>query len=201
MKALSPELLLSAYAQGIFPMAHEDGEIYWYSPDPRTILPLDRLHVSQSLRRSIDRQHFDVRIDTAFAAVIKACAAPARGREETWISDEIITAYTRLHCLGYAHSVEVWIDDQLAGGLYGVSLRGLFAGESMFSRQRDSSKIALYYLVQRLQQGGYRLLDVQYLTPHLARLGAIEIPRTHYLALLRQALRIDASFKKESPNG
>jgi len=191
---LSPEVLLSAYAQGVFPMAHEDGRIHWYSPDPRAILPLDRLHVSHSLRRVIVHGQFTIRINSDFPAVIRACAAPAAGREETWISREIIEAYIDLHRLGFAHSVEAWLGDELAGGLYGVSLRGLFAGESMFSRQRDASKVALYHLVRRLRERGFRLLDVQFLTEHLARLGAIEIPRWQYRELLREALAVETQF-------
>lgn len=191
---LSPEVLLSAYARGIFPMAHEDGRVHWYSPDPRAILPFDRLHVSRSLRRVIVHGEFTIRVNSDFPAVMRACAAPAAGREETWISGEIVEAYVNLHRLGFAHSVEAWLGDELAGGLYGVSLRGLFAGESMFSRRRDASKVALYYLVRRLRERGFRLLDVQFLTEHLARLGAIEIPRRRYLALLREALAVEARF-------
>ncbi len=191
---LSPEALLSGYMQGAFPMAQPDGRIYWYSPDPRAILPLDGLHVSQSLRRVIHRGRFEVRFNTAFAEVVAACAAPAPGRPSTWISAEIAAAYTNLHRLGLAYSVETWLDGELAGGLYGVSLRGLFAGESMFSRQRDASKVALYYLVVRLRERGFELLDVQFQTPHLERLGAIEISRRHYLRLLRRALAADSRF-------
>ena len=191
---LTPEVLLSGYMEGIFPMAHDDGRIYWYAPNPRAILPLDGLHVSQSLRRVIHRGLFDVRFDTAFEAVIAACAAPAPGREETWISGEIQSAYIELHRLGFAHSVEAWVGEELVGGLYGVSIRGFFAGESMFSRRRDASKVSLYYLVQRLRARGFRLLDVQYTTPHLIRLGAIEVSRRAYLALLRQALAVETSF-------
>ena len=191
---LTPEVLLSGYMQGIFPMAHDDGRIHWYSPNPRAILPLDGLHVSQSLRRVIHRGLFDVRFDTAFEAVIAACAAPAPGRELTWISTEIQRAYIELHRLGFAHSVEAWVGNELAGGLYGVSIRGFFAGESMFSHRRDASKVALYYLVQRLRLRGFRLLDVQYVTAHLRRMGAVELPRRSYLAQLRQALAVATSF-------
>ncbi len=191
---LSPEVLLSAYMQGIFPMAHDDGRIYWHAPDPRAILPLDQLHVSHSLRRAIHHGGFETRFDTAFADVVAACAAPAPGREQTWINEEILAAYTHLHRLGFAHSVETWRDGELVGGLYGVSVRGLFAGESMFSRRRDASKVALYHLVLHLRERGFRLLDVQSQTPHLARLGAIEISRQRYLALLRQALAVDTRF-------
>lgn len=191
---LSPETLLSAYMQGAFPMAHEDGRIYWYAPDPRAVLPLDQLHISRSLHRTIRRGGYDVRVNTAFAAVMAACATPAPGREQTWISEEIIAAYVRLHHLGFAHSVESWDGDELAGGLYGVSIRGFFAGESMFSRQRDASKVALYHLVLRLRDRGFRLLDVQFQTPHLERLGAVEVSRRRYMALLRGALAVDTRF-------
>ena len=191
---LTPEVLLSGYMQGIFPMAHDDGRVYWYAPDPRAILPLDGLHVSQSLRRVIHRGLFEVRFNTAFEAVIAACAAPAPDREQTWISAEIQSAYVELHRLGFAHSVEAWAGGELVGGLYGVSIRGFFAGESMFSRRRDASKVALYYLVQRLRARGFRLLDVQFVTPHLLRLGAVEVPRQRYLAQLRQALAVATRF-------
>ena len=191
---LTPEVLLSAYMQGIFPMAHDDGRIHWYSPNPRAVLPLDGLHVSQSLRRVIHRGPFEVRFDSAFDAVITACAAPALGREQTWISAEIRSAYNELHRLGFAHSVESWVGEELVGGLYGVSIRGFFAGESMFSRRRDASKVALYYLVQRLRSRDFRLLDVQFLTPHLIRMGALELPRRLYLGQLRQALAVETSF-------
>ncbi|MBX7254133.1 MAG: leucyl/phenylalanyl-tRNA--protein transferase [Candidatus Promineofilum sp.] len=191
---LSPETLLSAYMQGIFPMAHEDGRIYWYSPNPRAILPLDGLHVSQSLRRVLHRGAFDVRFDTDFAAVIAACAAPAPGREQTWISAELQRAYVDLHRLGFAHSVEAWQGAELVGGLYGVSIRGFFAGESMFSRCRDASKVALYYLVQHLRARDFRLLDTQFQTAHLMKVGAVEISRRRYLALLRQALAVKTAF-------
>ncbi len=191
---LSVDLLLSAYAQGIFPMAHEDGQIYWYAPDPRAILPLDGLHVSRSLMRLIRSGRYEICVNTAFLEVILACAAPGPDREETWINDEIIEAYNWLHELGFAHSVEAWEDGELVGGLYGVGLRGLFAGESMFSRRPNASKVALYYLVQRLRERGFRLLDVQFLTPHLQRLGAVEISKRRYLALLNKALAVDARF-------
>lgn len=175
-------------------MAHEDGRIYWYDPDPRAIIPLDRFHVSRSLRRTIRQQIFDIRIDTAFTAVIEACAAPAPGREETWISDEIIQAYTRLHQLGFAHSVEAWQANELVGGLYGVAIGGFFAGESMFSYERDSSKVALAVLVAHLNERKFQLLDTQFMTEHLRRLGAIEIPAFAYKMRLGQALLSAATF-------
>jgi leucyl/phenylalanyl-tRNA--protein transferase len=190
-------LLLNAYSQGIFPMADDDGSIYWYDPDPRAILPLDDFHVPRSLARRIRKGGFEMRFDTAFTEVMLACAEPVSDRadrDKTWINDEFIEIYSQLHHLDFAHSVETWIGDELVGGLYGVSLRGLFAGESMFSRATDSSKIALVYLVERLRQNGFCLLDIQFMTPHLKRFGAIEILRAEYQARLAQALTVDARF-------
>ncbi len=192
---LSPQLLLNAYAQGIFPMADETGDIGWYRPVYRAIIPLDGLHVSRSLRRTLRQQPYEIRINHAFRQVMEQCARPMPGREETWISPEIIDAYCRLHDLGYAHSVECWSDrDELVGGLYGVALRGLFAGESMFSQARDASKIALYHLVQRLNERGFSLLDTQYVTDHLVSMGAVEIPAAAYDLLLKQAVDKDVTF-------
>jgi leucyl/phenylalanyl-tRNA--protein transferase len=184
---LDPNTLLYAYSQGVFPMAHDDG-IYWYDPDPRAILPLDCFHVPRSLERALRRNTFDIRFDTAFREVIWACAAPASGRETTWISREIVSAYVRLHRAGFAHSVEAWHGDRLVGGLYGVAINSFFAGESMFSRETDASKVALVFLVRRLNEKGFVLLDVQYRTDHLARFGAIEISRSAYRERLAQAL-------------
>lgn len=191
---LTPHLLLNAYSQGIFPMADEDGTIYWYDPDPRAILPLDTFHIPHSLVRTLRRGNFEVRVDTTFRTVIQACAEPAPGREITWINSEIIEAYCELHALGFAHSVETWIEGKLTGGLYGVSLGGFFAGESMFSRAADSSKIALVYLVERLRAGSFCLLDTQFMTDHLRRFGAVEIPREEYQIRLAQALQVWARF-------
>jgi leucyl/phenylalanyl-tRNA---protein transferase len=191
---LSPQLLLSAYCQGIFPMAHEDGEIYWHDPNPRAILPLNEFHLTRSLARTVRKRPFTIRANTNFAGVIRACAAPAPGRGQTWISAEIIRAYTQLHQLGFAHSVEAWQNGRLVGGLYGVAIGGLFAGESMFHHERDASKVALVHLVRALRRGGFRLLDVQYMTDHLAQFGAIEIPRAVYKARLRQALQVQGEF-------
>ena len=191
---LTPSILLGAYAQGVFPMAEDDGTIYWYDPDPRTIIPLDRFHISRSLARRLRQGVFDVRYDTAFRHVMIGCAEPAPGREETWISAELIEIYCHLHELGFAHSVETWLDDELVGGVYGVSIAGLFAGESMFSRQTDASKVALACLVERLNERGYRLFDVQFTTAHLKRFGAVEIPRTEYQRRLADALRYDVAF-------
>ena len=184
---LEPGTLLGAYRAGIFPMpVAADGEelLAWWSPDPRGILPLDGLRVGRSLRRSCRR--FEVRVDTAFEAVIDGCADPDRtGR---WITPSIRDAYVGLHRLGWAHSVEAWDGDGLAGGLYGVAIGGLFAGESMFSRRTDASKVALVALVDRLRQGGATLLDVQWVTPHLASLGAVEVDRAEYLRRLATAI-------------
>jgi leucyl/phenylalanyl-tRNA--protein transferase len=191
---LTPHMLLNAYSQGIFPMADEDGTIYWYDPDPRAIMPLESFHVPRSLKRRIHKGGFEIRVNTAFRAVIEACAEPAPGRQSTWISRDIVEIYCELHELGFAHSVETWIEDELAGGLYGVSLGGLFAGESMFSRVTDTSKIALVYLIERLDRRGFHLLDIQFMTKHLQRFGAIEIPREVYKARLHQALKVWARF-------
>lgn len=188
-----PDVLLQAYATGWFPMGVEaarGGGVEWFSPDPRGILPLDEFHVSGRLARTIRQQRFEVRIDTAFADVMRACAA----RDETWITDEIAESYTALHTLGYAHSVEAWQDGRLAGGLYGVALRGAFFGESMFHDVTDASKVALHALVDRLNAGGYRLLDVQWVTPHLATFGARDISRRRYLRLLASSLEFDCKF-------
>lgn len=191
---LDPEQLLYAYAQGVFPMAHEDGQIFWYDPDPRAIIPLDHFHVPSRLARTVRQAPFEIHVDKAFRQVIELCAAPADGREETWISDEFIVAYSELHRLGFAHSVEAWQGEELVGGLYGVTLNSLFAGESMFSLARDASKVALVHLVRRLRRRSYLLLDIQFLTDHLAQFGAMEIPRERYRRLLRQALQQPNTF-------
>ncbi|CAN5871987.1 leucyl/phenylalanyl-tRNA--protein transferase [soil metagenome] len=191
---LTPRLLFAAYSQGAFPMGHDDGEIYWYDPDPRCILPLDTFHVPRSLAQRIRQGGFEIRIDTAFRQVMLACAEPAPGREQTWITAEILAAYCQFHELGFAHSVETWVDGQLVGGLYGVAIGGLFAGESMFSHRQDASKLALVYLVERLRAQGFVLHDTQFMTEHLRRFGAIEIPRTEYQRRLQLALQIDASL-------
>ena len=190
------DLLLAAYSSGWFPMADESGSISWYSPDPRGVMPLGTFHVPSRLQRTIRRSAFEVRIDTAFAAVIRACANAERDGEDggTWISDEIIASYCELHALGYAHSVEVHDGSRVVGGLYGVALGGAFFGESMFHTATDASKIALVALVDRLRAGGFTLLDTQWVTPHLQQFGAIEIPRPEYLRQLEASLAVDASF-------
>lgn len=184
---LEPSTVIGAYRQGVFPMIVETPEplLAWWSPDPRGIIPLDKLRVSTSLRRSAKR--FTVRVDTCFADVIRACANPAR--ESGWITPEFIDAYVKLHELGWAHSIEVFDPaGRLAGGLYGVRINGLFAGESMFYTQRDASKVALMFLVRTMRETGMTLLDVQWCTEHLASLGAVEVQRTRYLTLLAEAL-------------
>ena len=196
---LSPDLLLAAYQAGVFPMADERGDVGWYAPERRGVLPLDAVHVPKSLRRVVRQGRFEVRSDTAFEAVVAACAASAPGREETWISDEIARAYAELHALGFAHSVECWQDDgdgeALVGGLYGVALGGAFFGESMFHRATDASKVALVHLVRRLRAGGFVLLDTQMTTPHLERFGVVEIPRAEYEKRLAEALRVEARWE------
>jgi len=187
---IPPEVLLDAYAQGIFPMA-EDGEILWFSPQRRGLIPLDeRFHVPHGLLRSLKRKPFEIRWNTAFREVMLGCAT----REETWIDDAILTSYCALHETGYAHSVECWDSDGLQGGLYGVSLRGVFFGESMFSRKTDASKIALVALVDRLRERGFVLLDTQWMTPHLQQFGGYELSRKEYHLALAKALEVDVTL-------
>jgi leucyl/phenylalanyl-tRNA--protein transferase len=190
------DLLLAAYSSGWFPMADEAGTISWYSPDPRGVMPLDSFHVPSRLLRTIRRSALQVRVDTVFADVMRACAEAEREGEDggTWISEEIITSYCALHTLGYAHSVEVHDGDRLVGGLYGVALGGAFFGESMFHTETDASKIALVALIDRLRERGFTLLDTQWVTPHLQQFGAIEIPRTDYLRTLEESLQLDVRF-------
>jgi len=196
MIELSPELLLRAYAAGLFPMAEsaEDPDLFWIDPDPRGVLPLDRFHLPRRLRRTLRSGQYEIRVDTAFEAVMRGCAEPTEMRPKTWINDEILRLYGALHDQGYAHSVEAWREGELAGGLYGVALRGVFFGESMFSRATDASKVALVHLVARLVKGGFRLLDTQFVTDHLRRFGAVEIPRADYHRQLERALGVEAYF-------
>lgn len=189
---LNTDLVLRAYREGIFPMALEDGEIGWFSPDPRGIIPLETFHVPHRLARAVRHGAFEVRIDTAFERVMRECAA--RGDDDTWISDEIIECYVSLHEEGFAHSVEAWQEGALAGGLYGVHVGGAFFGESMFHRVTDASKVALVALVERMRARGFALLDIQWLTPHLEQFGAIEIARSDYLLRLRDALERNCVF-------
>ena len=191
IEELTPSLLLSAYAQGIFPMADEDNEIYWFAPDPRTIIDLDGFHIPRTLRQTYRQNRFELKVDACFEKVIDFCADRPEG---TWINQEIREAYIRLHRLGYAHSVEAWKDGELAGGLYGVALRGAFFGESMFHRASNASKVALVYLVKRMKARGFSLLDIQYTTDHLKQFNCKEIPRTEYLERLDEALAIECRF-------
>ena len=186
-------LLVSAYASGWFPMAVEPGEIRWYSPDPRGIIPLDTFHAPKRLARVVRGGRFEVRVNSDFPGVIRACAA-RQDEDGSWIDAEILESYCALHEQGLAHSVEAWQDGVLVGGLYGVALGGAFFGESMFHRVTDASKVALVGLVERVRTRGYTLLDTQWVTDHLLQFGAIEIPRRRYLRLLDQALKIDATF-------
>jgi leucyl/phenylalanyl-tRNA--protein transferase len=187
---LSPQLLLAAYAQGLFPMGErrDDPTLYWVSPEQRGVLPLDAFHVPRRLARTVRAGQFLVTSDVAFLSVMEHCAAPAPGREQSWINGEILRLYGALHAAGHAHSVECWQDGELVGGLYGVQLGAAFFGESMFSKARDASKVALVHLVEGLIRGGFLLLDTQFLTAHLARFGAVEIPRAQYLAQLQLAI-------------
>ncbi len=186
LEPLDPIVLVHGYAQGIFPMADERGKIHWYAPDPRAVLEHEHLIVSRSLRATIRKGIYEIRIDTAFEAVMRGCAE----RTETWINDEFVKAYTYLHHVGLAHSVEAWCAGRLGGGLYGIALGGAFMGESMFSRATDASKVCLVALVEHLKARGYVLHDTQFLTSHLTSLGASEIPRREYERRLQEALRL-----------
>lgn len=195
---ITPELLLYAYSQGVFPMSHGgvEDEVFWVDPTRRGIIPLDGFHISRSLAREIRRHAYDIRINSDFFGVVRACA----DREETWINTEIFNLYRMLHQMGYAHSLEVFEGDLLIGGVYGVALGGAFFGESMFSRRRNTSKIALAYLVDRLVAGGFQLFDTQFITDHLASLGGVEISREDYQLRLTKALKTGADFQAQSPS-
>lgn len=193
---LTPELLLRAYAAGIFPMSEsrDDPGVFWVDPQVRGVLPLDEFHVARRLKKTVRGGVFEVRYDTAFTDVLDKCAETKKGRHETWINASIRNAVIGLHDLGFAHSVEAWRDGELTGGLYGVALGGAFFGESMFSRARDASKVALVHLAARLRMGGFRLLDVQFITDHLRQFGAVEIPASTYLEMLSDALKVQGDF-------
>jgi leucyl/phenylalanyl-tRNA--protein transferase len=188
--AITPEILLRAYSTGLFPMAESasDPDIYWVQPEIRGIIPLDKFHISKSLAKTIRKRPFDIRFNTAFKQVMKRCAEATRDRPTTWINPLILRLYSELHSLRYAHSVEAWDGDELVGGLYGVSLGSAFFGESMFSRRTDASKICLVYLVERLREKGFTLLDTQFTTEHLKTFGAIDVPRRAYERLLEKAM-------------
>ena len=192
---LTPLVILNAYSRGIFPMAEsrEDDEIFWLDPKRRGVIPLDQFHISRSLRKTLLREPYDIRVNTAFNEVVMGCAE----REETWINAQIRDIYRELFEIGHAHCIEVWEGDDLVGGIYGVSLRTAFFGESMFSRRRDTSKIAMAYLVSRLKAGGFTLFDTQFLTDHLASMGGQEIAREVYHVQLRAALSGAANFLRQ----
>lgn len=199
MTGLTPQLLLGAYASGIFPMAESrhDPDLYWIDPDVRGIIPLEKFHIPRRLRKTLRTSPFEIRCNSDFIGTVRGCAEPQGDRPETWINDEIERLYNTLHEMGFAHSVECWHDGSLVGGLYGVSLSGAFFGESMFSRERDASKIALCHLAARLRKAGFALLDSQFVTDHLTQFGAEEIDRTDYKQRLASALKIDADFQPE----
>ncbi|MFC7400249.1 leucyl/phenylalanyl-tRNA--protein transferase [Chelatococcus sp. GCM10030263] len=187
---ITPEILLNAYANGLFPMAEsaDDPGLFWVEPKERGVVPLDSFHVPHRLARTIAADHFEIAIDRDFDAVIAGCAAPGEGREETWINGRIRALYGELFDRGYCHTVEVWREGRLVGGLYGIALGAAFFGESMFHRERDASKVAFVHLVARLRHGGFQLLDTQFVTAHLARFGAVAVPRKAYMAQLDAAL-------------
>ncbi len=196
---LSPDLLLRAYAAGIFPMSEsrDDDKIFWVDPEKRGILPLDAYHIPRSLKKEIRKARFDVRFDSAFVNVLDLCAETKPGRENTWINQSIRNAVIRLHDMGFAHSVETWQDGELVGGLYGIALGSAFFGESMFSRRTNASKVALVHLLAILQVGHFQLLDTQFVTEHLTTFGAIEIPSSDYLGRLDLALKYQSQFFHE----
>ncbi|MGH6816363.1 MAG: leucyl/phenylalanyl-tRNA--protein transferase [Hyphomicrobiaceae bacterium] len=199
---ITPQVLLKAYSCGIFPMAEhaDDPQLYWIEPQSRGILPLENLHVPKRLVRTIRQRVYEVRVDCDFAGVIDGCAASRPGRRSTWINERIRALYGELFDLGHCHTVEVWHDGRLAGGLYGVALGGAFFGESMFSSARDASKVALVYLCARLIHGRFTLLDTQFVTDHLRQFGTIEVDRTEFHARLEQALKLKADFRRLAPD-
>jgi len=201
MKEVSTDELLYGYIHGVFPMAEKDGTLYWYSPDPRAIIPIENYKISRSLRPVINQKVFDVRINQNFEAVIRHCAAPRKYESETWISEELIRSYTELHRLGYAHSIECYQNDQLVGGLYGVAIGAAFFGESMFHLVSNASKVAFHYLISILLKENFRLLDTQFINHNVLRFGAIEIPREEYLKKLRRAVTARAHFRMQEPVG
>ncbi|EFM60841.1 leucyl/phenylalanyl-tRNA--protein transferase [Brucella sp. BO2] len=193
---IEPEMLLRAYATGIFPMAEEadDPEVFWVRPEKRGVIPLDGFHIPRSLQKTIRQGIFEIRLDSNFAGVIEGCASGTGERARTWINEPIRRAYAKLFEIGHCHTVEAWHEGKLAGGLYGVTLGRAFFGESMFTRKRDASKVCLAYLVQHLARQGFVLLDTQFTTPHLERFGALEVPRKEYEEMLERALEGIARF-------
>lgn len=195
MKEVSVDDLIYGYIHGVFPMAEKDGTLYWYSPDPRAIIPIESYKAAKSLRPVLNKGLFEVRIDHDFETVMRHCAAPRKHEAETWISEGLITSYTELHEMGYAHSVECYLDGRLAGGLYGVAIGAAFFGESMFHLVNNASKVAFHYLIGILRAENYRLLDTQFMNDNVKRYGAVEIPREEYLKRLRKAVTIKAAFR------
>lgn len=200
---ITPEVLLKAYAIGVFPMAEsaEDPGLFWIEPELRGLLPLDRFHVPRRLARTVRRAPFDIKVDTDFAGVIEGCARPAPGRRKTWINTRIRDLYGELFSQGHCHTVESWQEGRLVGGLYGIALRGAFFGESMFSTERDASKVALVHLVAKLIAGGFKILDIQFITEHLKTFGAVEVEREAYQQLLNSALAVSADFHRLAGGG
>ncbi|MDI9865950.1 leucyl/phenylalanyl-tRNA--protein transferase [Flectobacillus longus] len=200
MDELTAEDLMYGYMNGIFPMADTDGSLYWYSPDPRAIIPIETYKPSKSLRPILNKNLFDIHINRNFEAVMRHCALPRNGEPETWISEEIIQAYCDLHKMGMAHSVEAYIGDRLVGGLYGVAIGGVYFGESMFYLEPNSSKVAFHYLIENLRKQEYELLDTQFINDNVKRYGAIEIPRAEYLLMLRNGIQQPRSFVPDTPS-
>jgi leucyl/phenylalanyl-tRNA--protein transferase len=200
MDELTAEDLMYGYMNGIFPMADTDGSLYWYSPDPRAIIPIETYKPSKSLRPILNKNLFDIHINRNFEAVMRHCALPRNGEPETWISEEIIQAYCDLHQMGMAHSVEAYIGDRLVGGLYGVAIGGVYFGESMFYLEPNSSKVAFHYLIENLRKQEYELLDTQFINDNVKRYGAIEIPRAEYLLMLRNGIQQPRSFVPDTPS-
>ena len=198
MPEITTEDLLYGYMNGIFPMAESDGTIYWYSPDPRAVIPIDSYKPSKSLRPVLNKKTFEIKVNANFESVMRGCSKPRSLEDSTWISEEIIESYTALHNLGYAHSVEAWREDKLVGGLYGVSINGVFFGESMFSMESNSSKVAFHYLIEILRANQFELLDTQFINDNVLRYGAIEISREDYMRRLQKALLLKRSFDTSS---
>lgn len=198
MSEITTDDLLYGYMNGIFPMAEADGTIYWYSPDPRAIIPIEAYKPSKSLRPFLNKNTFEIRVDFDFEAVMRGCSKPRDPEEGTWISEDIITAYVALHRSGYAHSVEAWRDNRLVGGLYGVSINGAFFGESMFSVESNSSKVAFHYLIEILRANDFQLLDTQFVNDNVLRYGAVEIAREQYMLRLQKALLLNRKFDPSS---
>jgi leucyl/phenylalanyl-tRNA--protein transferase len=194
MSALNPDDILNGYINGIFPMAEADGTIYWYSPNPRAIIPIDTYQPSRSLRPVLNKKYFEIRVNADFEGVMRGCSGPRAKEQGTWISEEIIDSYSALHRYGYAHSVESYRDNKLVGGLYGVAINGVFFGESMFTIESNASKVAFHYLMQILKVNGFILLDTQFINDNVLRYGAIEIPREEYLDKLKKALKVKVRF-------